>query len=98
VKSFLISACIFLIPVCLLASAPDNSKDSGGQTRPPSTPTQSTTSSDPGERVFTTNCARCHNPPMALPPRITGTVLMHMRVRARLSREDEKLLLHFMAP
>jgi cytochrome c5 len=97
-KSFILSACIFLIPLCLLASAPHNSTDSGAQSRPPSTPTQSTTSSDPGERVFATNCARCHTPPMAIPPRITGTVLMHMRVRARLSREDEKLLLQFMAP
>jgi cytochrome c5 len=98
VKSFVLSACIFLIPVCLLASGPRNSKDPGAQSRPPSTATQPSTSSDPGERVFTANCARCHTPPMALRPRITGTVIMHMRVRARLSKDDEKLLLRFMAP
>jgi cytochrome c5 len=51
-----------------------------------------------GEQVFMTNCSRCHLPPMSLSPRITGTVLMHMRVRARLSREDEKLLLKYLAP
>jgi hypothetical protein len=55
-------------------------------------------STDPGEQIFQSNCARCHTPPMALPQRITGTVLMHMRVRGRLSRQDEKLLLHYMAP
>ena len=51
-----------------------------------------------GEQVFMTNCSRCHAPPMSLSPRIAGTVLMHMRVRARLSRDDEKLLLKYLAP
>ncbi len=51
-----------------------------------------------GEQVFATNCARCHQPPMSLSPRITGTVMMHMRVRARLSGEDERLLLKYLAP
>lgn len=51
-----------------------------------------------GEKVFMTNCARCHTPPMTLNPRVTGTVVMHMRVRARLSRKDEQLLLKYLAP
>jgi mono/diheme cytochrome c family protein len=51
-----------------------------------------------GERAFTANCSRCHMPPMTIPPRITGTVLMHMRVRARLSREDQQAILKFMTP
>jgi cytochrome c5 len=51
-----------------------------------------------GERVFATNCSRCHTPPMTISPRITGTVLMHMRVRARLSREDQQAILKFMTP
>jgi cytochrome c5 len=53
---------------------------------------------DEGERVFTTHCRRCHTPPMSLPPRITGTIIMHMRERARLSRGDEQLLLRYLAP
>jgi cytochrome c5 len=51
-----------------------------------------------GDRIFTANCSRCHMAPMIISPRITGTVLMHMRVRARLSRHDEQILLKFMAP
>lgn len=51
-----------------------------------------------GERLFQTNCSRCHMPPMNISPRATGTILMHMRTRARLSREDEQALLKFMAP
>jgi len=51
-----------------------------------------------GEQVFKTQCSRCHMPPMSISPRITGTVIMHMRTRARLSRQDEQTLLKFMAP
>ena len=35
---------------------------------------------------------------MSISPRTTGTILMHMRTRARLSRADEQALLKFMAP
>ncbi|MGD0831281.1 MAG: hypothetical protein ABR907_10085 [Terracidiphilus sp.] len=53
---------------------------------------------EPGEKIFAANCARCHTPPMTLNPRVTGTVLLHMRVRAHLSSKDEKLLLQYLAP
>jgi cytochrome c5 len=51
-----------------------------------------------GERIFMNNCSRCHMPPMSIPPRITGTVIMHMRTRARLSEEDQRALLKYLAP
>ena len=51
-----------------------------------------------GERKFQQNCNRCHNTPEELRPRITGTVLMHMRVRASLSAADEQQILHYLAP
>jgi len=51
-----------------------------------------------GEQVFKSQCSRCHTPPMSISPRITGTIIMHMRARARLSRQDEQLLLKYMAP
>ncbi|QNI30747.1 hypothetical protein H7849_16680 [Alloacidobacterium dinghuense] len=51
-----------------------------------------------GEEVFQANCARCHRPPMSISPRTTGTIIMHMRARARLSRQDEQLLLKYLAP
>lgn len=51
-----------------------------------------------GEQVFMQNCSRCHKPPMTISPRTTGTVVMHMRVRAKLSREDEQALLRYLAP
>ena len=51
-----------------------------------------------GEEVFSAHCARCHAAPSSISQRTTGTVIMHMRARARLSREDEIQLLKFMAP
>jgi cytochrome c5 len=51
-----------------------------------------------GEQIFSDNCIRCHMPPMTLNPRITGTIIMHMRTRARLSQKDQELLLKYLAP
>ena len=53
---------------------------------------------NPGERAFQANCGRCHNPPEQLSPRITGTVLRHMRERALLSPQDERDFLKFLNP
>ena len=57
-----------------------------------------TTVTNAGERAFQANCGRCHNPPEQLDPRITGTVLRHMRVRALLSAQDEQDILKYLAP
>jgi cytochrome c5 len=54
--------------------------------------------SDPGERKFQANCSRCHTAPEQISPRIVGTVVRHMRVRASLSAEDERDILRYLAP
>jgi len=51
-----------------------------------------------GERVFQQNCWRCHNAPEGFSPRISGTIVRHMRVRASLSQHDEQELLKFLNP
>jgi len=53
---------------------------------------------DRGQKVFEQNCARCHNSPEGFSSRISGTVAMHMRVRAGLSDADVKALLRFLNP
>jgi mono/diheme cytochrome c family protein len=53
---------------------------------------------DAGERKFQQNCSRCHEAPQNLSPRISGTVLRHMRVRASLSQQDERDILRFLNP
>jgi cytochrome c5 len=71
------------------------------QTNNPSSPSTASTEKiapSDGERVFMNNCSRCHKPPMTIPPQITGTIIMHMRTRARLSRKDEQALLRYLAP
>jgi cytochrome c5 len=60
--------------------------------RPPTQPQSE------GERVFQQNCWRCHNAPEGFSPRISGTIVRHMRVRASLSQHDEKELLKFLNP
>ena len=51
-----------------------------------------------GGRKFKQNCSRCHESPQSMPPRISGTVLRHMRVRASLSEQDERDILKFLNP
>jgi cytochrome c5 len=60
--------------------------------------TSKTAKADQGAQRFQQNCGRCHNPPDSLSPREVKAVLQHMRVRAMLSAEDEKLILKFLAP
>jgi mono/diheme cytochrome c family protein len=49
-----------------------------------------------GEQRFRANCGRCHAAPQKFPPRVMGTILQHMRVRATLSAEDRRLILLYM--
>jgi len=51
-----------------------------------------------GQRVFEQNCARCHTPPDGFSPRISGTIALHMRVRAALSEHDMQELMRFFNP
>lgn len=60
-------------------------------------PTTQGSASD-GEKRFQINCGRCHNPPEDISSREARAVARHMRVRAMLSAEDEKLILQFLAP
>lgn len=82
-----------LIPVLAQTGAPNSSR------KPKETAAAHPSSAqiERGQEVFEQNCSRCHNPPRAIPPQITGTILRHMRVRASLSATDEKALLRFMA-
>jgi cytochrome c5 len=51
-----------------------------------------------GEKKFQENCSRCHNAPENLSPRISGTVIRHMRVRASISQKDAEAILHYLNP
>jgi cytochrome c5 len=49
-----------------------------------------------GEQRFRANCGRCHAVPQKFPPRVMGTIVRHMRVRALITDEDMRLVLFYM--
>jgi mono/diheme cytochrome c family protein len=49
-----------------------------------------------GEKRFATNCGRCHQSPHKYPPRMTATIVRHMRVRATITDEDMRYILRYM--
>lgn len=50
-----------------------------------------------GQQVFSQNCSRCHKAPEGIPSSISGTVALHMRIRAGLSEKDYRHLLAFLS-
>lgn len=49
-----------------------------------------------GEKRFRSNCGRCHMAPHKFSPRTMATIIRHMRVRAMITDEDMRLILHYM--
>ena len=49
-----------------------------------------------GEKRFRANCGRCHMAPHKFPPRVMAAAIRHMRVRAMLTDEDMRVILHYM--
>jgi hypothetical protein len=87
-----------LISLCVLAVAKN---DDSGSPRKPQNARQSAPPPDPaaeGEKRFEINCGRCHKAPDNIPPRISKTILQHMRTRAMLTQEDEQYILKYIAP
>jgi mono/diheme cytochrome c family protein len=87
---------VLSIAVLPLLAQGNRSPEADSQSQPAKTPRSVNT--DRGQQVFEQNCARCHNPPEGFSPRISGTIAMHMRVRANLSDANYTALLHFLNP
>jgi len=51
-----------------------------------------------GAKRFAANCGRCHQTPEDISASEAKAVVRHMRVRAMLTGEDERLILKFIAP
>lgn len=89
-----------LTPV--LGALQPQSNDSGSGSAAPARKNvaahSSKTPEDEGQHIFETQCSRCHNAPEGFSPRISGTIVRHMRVRASLSQREEQVLLHFFNP
>jgi cytochrome c5 len=97
-KSFKFLVTCFLFVVGTLGVELPGSAQASPPAAPKGATTQPQTEAERGERAFKTNCSRCHYAPDTLNPRITGTVLRHMRVRANLSASDERAILTYLNP
>lgn len=92
---------ISLFILAAVAVAQTNNKNTASGGKPEAnrgTQAASASTGNDGEKRFQTNCGRCHNPPENLSPREARAVVRHMRVRAMLTAEDEKLIMEFIAP
>jgi cytochrome c5 len=94
---FLVFAVCWVSIICMVAAAQGNQTKSQPA---PSAKAQETApdESAEGEKLFQTHCGRCHNAPESISPREARAVVRHMRVRATLTNEDERLILKFLAP
>ena len=80
------------------ATAQNNPPATAPKTNPPTAAQAPQQHPEEGTRIFQQNCSRCHNTPEGFSPRISGTIVRHMRVRASLSKHDEEVLLRFFNP
>lgn len=95
---FLLTVCLAALPISAQSQHPASHE---GKTTPDTKKQQDAQShqdEDDGQRLFEANCSRCHNAPEGFSPRISGTIVRHMRVRASLSAHDEQELLRFFNP
>jgi cytochrome c5 len=92
------AALLFMFVAAVGAAARVSSAQRQANKPKPSSAQAATTESAEGERLFQSQCSRCHVPPEDLSPREAKAVLRQMRVRANLTAEDERLILKYLAP
>lgn len=102
ISSLLALLCALAFASSVSAGLPSNSKDApsnrndGSAAAPVVHLTDGDSMRIAGEQRFRANCGRCHAAPQKFPPRIMGTILRHMRVRATITAEDQRLILFYM--
>jgi cytochrome c5 len=90
----LLFSCVLMFASSVLAGSPAAKKDVSAE--PLVHATDPDTMRFEGEKRFHANCGRCHAAPTKFPPRMMGTVLRHMRVRATITAEDQRFILLYM--
>jgi cytochrome c5 len=89
---------VVFVPFVQAATAQSSAPPPTQKTTLPAVAQASKQPDDEGTRILHQNCSRCHNHPEGFSSRISGTIVMHMRVRASLSKHDEEVLLRFFNP
>jgi cytochrome c5 len=88
--------CAFGLLNVAAATSGDTKNDNNAAAATSHTTNNETTMRLEGEKRFHANCSRCHAAPPKFPPRMMGTIVRHMRVRAMLTDEDMRLILRYM--
>jgi cytochrome c5 len=94
--------CNLALATSMFAGSPSNSKSPSSNRKENSEASPVVQVTDAGgmrvagEQRFRANCARCHAAPQKFPPRMMGTILRHMRVRATITNQDQRLILFYM--
>jgi cytochrome c5 len=97
-KRYLLAAAILISTPVLLRGDPQNNPSTATAPAPAASNRPAQQHENPGELIFQQRCSRCHNAPEGFSPRISGTIVRHMRVRASLSKKEEEELLRFFNP
>jgi len=101
-RMLLLSGCLSFLAIVVMAGSMEQARAAGTQDAKSAKPAMKSSDSDQdaeaGQKKFQANCSRCHDAPEQFSPRIAGTIVRHMRVRASLSAQDEKDILKFLAP
>jgi cytochrome c5 len=92
--AFVLAAASFVVAASSGAKKDGSAKD--GAANPVVRSTDADAMRVEGEQRFHANCGRCHAAPQKFPPRMMATVLRHMRVRATVTSEDQRLILFYM--
>jgi cytochrome c5 len=92
-------AALVALAICPFAQAAQNGTMPNAQkSKAPAAAHATPPNQGEGSQIFEQNCSRCHNAPQGFSSRISGTIVMHMRVRASLSKHDQEELLRFLNP
>lgn len=78
------------------AAAQPRNREAAGAEAPVRNQVQEDAMRVEGEKRFHANCSRCHQAPQKFPPRMMLTITRHMRVRALVTDEDVRLILHYL--
>jgi cytochrome c5 len=97
-SKYLLAAFVTLATCSLAQAAQHGTTPNAGTSKAPAVAHATPHNQEEGSRIFQQNCSRCHNAPESFSPRISGTILQHMRVRASLSKHDQEELLRFLNP
>ena len=97
-SKYLLAALVALAIFPFAQAAQNDTTSNAQKSKAPAAAHATPPNHDEASRIFQQNCSRCHNEPQGFSSRISGTVLMHMRVRASLSKQDQEELLRFLNP